>query len=164
MTEVIEDYAYAKYNNANRPVIIKGVSDNFIDQKRIPEESIVEGELRLKKNGMPRALVGYGVRNTLSISLEEDFHLLQLYYAKNVKSGVLDPSKLYAQKGILPGGVFAIIQNFDENYVIVPLEFAKDLLSYENKRTSLEVKTNRPSDRGQSNNKFKVYSVKTLTC
>lgn len=146
VTEVIEDYAYAKYNNATQVVKIKGVSDNFIKQNRIPPESLVEGELRLKKGGIPRALIGYGVRNTLSISLEEDFHLLQLYYVKNVKSGVLDPSKLYTQKGILPIGVFAIIQNFDENYVIVPLEFAKDLLNYENKRTSLEVKTNNVAD------------------
>ena len=84
--------------------------------------------------------------NTLSISLEEDFHLLQLYYPKNVRSGVLDPSEMYSQKGIMPGGVFAIIQNFDENYVIVPLEFAQDLLNYENKRTSLEVKTVRADD------------------
>ena len=149
VTEVIEDYAYARYNNASRPVTIKGVSDNFVDQKRIPKESLVEGELQLKKNGVPRALIGYGVRNTLSISLEEDFHLLQLYYPKNVKSGVLDPSKMYSQKGILPGGVFAIIQNFDENYVIVPLEFAKDLLDYVNKRTSLEVKTNTAVDVGE---------------
>jgi lipoprotein-releasing system permease protein len=141
VTEVIEDYAVAKYNNATRAVTLKGVSDNFMDENRIPKESIVEGELNLKKNGMPRALIGYGVRNTLSISLEEDFHLLQLYYVKNVKSGVVDPSKLYTQKGILPGGVFAIIQNFDENYVIVPLDFAEELLNYENKRTSLEVKT-----------------------
>ena len=142
VTEVIEDIAYAKYNNASRLISLKGVGDNFIDQKRIPKESMVEGELQLKKNGVPRALIGYGVRNSLSISLEEDFHLLQLYYPKNVKAGILDPSKMYSQKGILPGGVFAIIQNFDENYVIVPLEFAKDLLNYENKRTSLEVKTN----------------------
>ena len=142
VTEVIEDIAYAKYNNASRLISLKGVGDNFVDQKRIPKESMVEGELQLKRNGVPRALIGYGVRNSLSISLEEDFHLLQLYYPKNVKAGVLDPSKMYSQKGILPGGVFAIIQNFDENYVIVPLDFAKDLLNYENKRTSLEVKTN----------------------
>jgi lipoprotein-releasing system permease protein len=141
VTEVIEDFAVAKYNNATRAVTLKGVSDNFMDQNRIPKESIVEGELNLKKNSSPRALIGYGVRNTLSISLEEDFRLLQLYYVKNVKSGVVDPSKLYTQKGILPGGVFAIIQNFDENYVIVPLDFAEELLNYENKRTSLEVKT-----------------------
>ena len=60
--------------------------------------------------------------------MEQDFHPLQLYYLKNVKSGrLLDPSKMYSQKEILPGGVFSIIQNFDENYVIVPLEFAEDL-------------------------------------
>jgi lipoprotein-releasing system permease protein len=157
VTEVIEDYAYAKYNNANQLVIIKGVSDNFIDQQRIPEQSMVEGELMLKKNGMPRALIGYGVRNTLSISLEEDFHLLQLFYVKNVKSGVLDPSKLYAQKGIVPGGVFSIIQNFDENYVIVPLDFAQELLSYENKRTSLELRI--ASDANKDDVEKQIQSV-----
>ena len=142
VTEVIQDYAYARYNNANQLVTIKGVSDNFIEQERIPPESLVEGELELKKNGVPQALVGYGVRNTLSISLEQDFHMLQLYYVKDVRGGVLDPSKLYTQKGIHPGGVFAIIQNVDENYVIVPLDFARELLNYGNKRTSLEVKAN----------------------
>jgi lipoprotein-releasing system permease protein len=146
VTEVIEDFAYARYNNANQLVTIKGVSDNFVDQHRIPPESMVEGELLLKRKGVPRALIGYGVKSTLSISMEEGFHLLQLYYIKNVKSGVLDPSKLYTQKGILPGGVFSIIQSFDENYVVVPLEFAQELMSYENKRTSLEVKTRAGAD------------------
>jgi lipoprotein-releasing system permease protein len=36
--------------------------------------------------------------------------------------------------------VFSIVQNFDENYIIVPLEFAQDLLNYDKKRTSLEIK------------------------
>lgn len=40
----------------------------------------------------------------------------------------------------MPRGVFSIVQNFDENYILVPLEFAKDLLDYGDKRTSLEVK------------------------
>jgi lipoprotein-releasing system permease protein len=139
ITEVIEDDAYARYNNASQAVRIKGVSDNFIEQNRIPKESIVDGEFLLKKKGAPRALIGSGLQNTLSISLEGDFHLLQLYYVKNTKS--LDPSQMYAQKGIMPGGVFAILQNFDEEFVIVPLKFAQELLGYENKRTSLEVKT-----------------------
>lgn len=142
VTEVIEDYAYARYNNANQVVTLKGVSDNFVDQERIPLERMIEGDLALKKSNAPRALIGYGVRNTLSISLEEDFHMLQLYYVKNVQGGVLDPSKLYAQKGIVPGGVFAVMhQQYDESYVVVPLEFARDLLNYENKRTALEIKT-----------------------
>ncbi len=141
VTEVIEDFAIARYNGANQVVTIKGVGDNFINQDRIPKESIVEGELLLKKNGVSRALVGYGVKSTLSIALDQDFYPLQLYYVKNERGSSTDPSKLYNQKNIYPGGVFSIIQNFDEGYVIVPLEFAAELLNYSDKRTSLEIKT-----------------------
>jgi len=83
VTEVIEDFAIARYNGANQVVTIKGVGDNFMNQERIPKESIVEGELLLKKNGVSRALVGYGVKSTLSIALDQDFYPLQLYYVKN---------------------------------------------------------------------------------
>jgi lipoprotein-releasing system permease protein len=141
VTEVIEDFAIAKYNGANQVVTIKGVGDNFIAQDRIPKESVVEGELLLKKNGINRALIGYGVKSTLSIALDQDFYPLQLYYVKNEKGPTVDLSKLYNQKNIFPGGVFSIIQNFDESYVIVPLSFAAELLNYSDKRTSLEIKT-----------------------
>ncbi len=141
--------AYARYNSANQGVMVKGVSDNFIEQKRIPMESIVEGELALKKNGLDRALIGYGVKSTLSIALDQDFYPLQLFYVKNAKGGAIDPSKLYTQKNIFPGGVFSIIQNFDESYIIVPLEFAKELLSYSDRRTSFEIKTGDNSRHGR---------------
>lgn len=53
ITEVIEDIAYARYNNADQVVTVKGVSDNFIDQNRIPKSNIVEGELALKREVCP---------------------------------------------------------------------------------------------------------------
>ena len=86
---MIEDFAIARYNGANQVVTIKGVGDNFMNQDRIPKESIVEGELLLKKNGVNRALVGYGVRSTLSIALDQDFYPLQLYYVKNERGSSL---------------------------------------------------------------------------
>lgn len=141
VTEVIEDYAYIRYRDANQVVTIKGVSDNFIDQQRIPKENIVEGELKLKENGVNYAIIGRGVQYTLSVAVRDAMFPLQVYYIKNVKtSGGVDPSKLYSRQNILPGGVFSIVQNFDENFVIVPLQFAVDLLNYDNRRTSLEVK------------------------
>jgi lipoprotein-releasing system permease protein len=140
ITEVIQDIAYARYNGADQVVTVKGVSDNFIDQNRIPKSSIVEGELALKRGNVPRALVGYGVKSTLSIAMDQDFYPLQLFYVRASRSGSIDPSKLYAQKNIYPGGVFMIVQNFDENYVIVPLDFAQELFSYKDRRTSLEIK------------------------
>ena len=49
VTEVIEDYAYLRYRDANQVVIIKGVSDSFLEQNLIPKENVVEGELKLKE-------------------------------------------------------------------------------------------------------------------
>lgn len=138
VTEVIEDYAYLRYRNANQVVIIKGVSDNFIAQNRIPQENIVDGELKLHEKGVPYAIVGRGIQNTLSIAPNDAMYALQLYYIKNTKS--LDPSQMYVRRNILPGGVFSIMQNFDDNYVILPIDFARDLLDYGDKLTSLEVK------------------------
>jgi len=141
VTEVIEDYAYVRYNDANQIVTIKGVSDNFVEQNRIPRENIIAGEFRLKKGNINYAIVGAGVSHTLSIASVNDIFPLHVYYIKNVKSGVTDPSKMYSRMEITPGGVFSIVQSFDENYVIVPLDFARDLLSYGDRRTALEIKT-----------------------
>lgn len=146
VTEVIEDYAYLRYRDANQVVIIKGVSDNFIDQKRIPLENIVEGELKLKDGPINYAIIGIGIKYTLSIAINDQLYPLQVYYIKNVSSVGLDPSKLYAKQNIAPGGVFSIVQNFDENYIIVPLRFTEELFNYGNKRTSFEIKTREGAD------------------
>jgi lipoprotein-releasing system permease protein len=141
VTEVIEDYAYIRYRDANQIITMKGVSDNFLEQNRIPKENIVEGELKLKQGDINYAILGRSIQFTLSVAVNEPIYPLQVYYIKNVKSVGLDPSKLYNKMNIVPGGVFSIVQNFDENYIIVPLTFARDLLDYGNKRTSLEIKT-----------------------
>lgn len=141
VTEVIEDYAYLRYRDANQVVILKGVSDNFVEQQRIPKENIVEGELKLKDGPINYAIIGRGIQYSLSIATNDPLYPLQVYYIKNVGSVGLDPSKLYARQNIVPGGVFSIVQSFDENYIIVPLRFTKELFNYGNKRTSLEIKT-----------------------
>ncbi len=146
VTEVIEDYAYLRYRDENAVVTIKGVSDSFLDQNRIPAENIVEGELKLTDGPINYAMVGRGIQYSLSIAPNDPLYPLQVFYIRNVGSAGLDPSRLYARQNIVPGGVFSIVQNFDENYVIVPLRFAQSLTEYDNKRTSLEVKTTANAD------------------
>lgn len=139
VTEVIEDYAYARYREANQVITLKGVSDNFLDQHRI-DDNIVDGTLKLKSGETPYAIVGRGVQYSLSIQVGDDFHPLQIYYINDIKPGMVDPSKIYSQRNIIVGSAFSIVQNFDENYIIVPLDFAQDVMKYGNKRTSLEIK------------------------
>lgn len=163
LTEVIEDYVYVRYRqpdampeaegldeeadqhyqdpkgDAEMVVTMKGVSDNFIDQHRL-DNNIISGELKLHHNNWPAAIIGKGVRNTLSISIENDFVPLHIYYVKNLKGNAINPASLYAQQMVIPAGVFTIEKNYDENYIFVPLEVARELMSYGDKRTSLEVK------------------------
>lgn len=146
VTEVIEDYAYLRYRDYNQVVIIKGVSDNFIDQKRIPDENMVEGELKLKDGPINYAIIGRGIQYTLSIAVNDPLYPLQVFYIKNINAVGLDASNLYAKQNIVPGGVFSIVQNFDENYILVPLRFTQELFNYGNKRTSLEIKTDMGAD------------------
>jgi len=162
LTEVIEDYVYVRYRQpdtmpdeeaydeaaehyqmpkgeAEMVVTMKGVSDNFIDQHRL-DGQIIEGEMKLRHNNLPAVIVGKGVRNTLSISVENDFVPLQIFYVKNLKGNSFNPASMYAQQIAFPTGVFTIEKNYDENYIFVPIDVAQELMSYGDRRTSLEIK------------------------
>ncbi len=145
VTEVIEDYAYVRYRDANQVITLKGVTEDFIEQKRIPEANLMEGSLRLKEGDVNYAIVGRGVQYAMSIAVGDNMFPLQIHYIKDVRAS-MDPSQLYSKMNIITGGVFSIVQQFDENYVIVPLEFAKELLNFGDKRTSLEIKVKPGTD------------------
>ncbi len=144
VTEVIEDFVYVRYRDADMVVTMKGVSDNFLDQHRL-DNHLSDGQLVLKEKGIDYAIIGRGVQYALSVSVSESLHPLQVFYIKNLKAS-MNPSELYTRKALEPGGVFSIEKNYDENYIFVPLQFAEDLLNYGNKRTSLEIQTTANAD------------------
>ena len=139
VSEIIEDNALIRYQQAEMVVRIKGVSDNFLEQQRL-DKVIVHGDPNLKKGNINYAIVGIGVSYSLSISPKDEFTSLQVYYPKNIRASSANPSGLYTQKSILPGGIFAIEKQYDEQYVFVPLDFAAELFQYDRRRTSLEIK------------------------
>jgi lipoprotein-releasing system permease protein len=69
-----------------------------------------------------------------------------IWYPKKDKITNPDPLKAFNQEPVMPGGVISIEQQFDNNTLIVPLEFALKLTEYEGKRTSLEVKPKSEND------------------
>lgn len=140
IAEVAEDNALVRYQDAEKVVKIKGVSDEFLEQQRLGP-AIMQGELQLKRGEVPLAILGAGVRNELSVSLENDFYFLRVYYPRNVRPGTLGPSKYYTQQNIKPTAVFSIEKQYDDNYIFVPLDFALRLFDYGNRRSALEIAT-----------------------
>jgi lipoprotein-releasing system permease protein len=140
VTEVIEDYAYVRYREADMVATIKGVSQNFIDQHRM-DEALTQGSLVLVQDSVEHAVIGQGVQYTLSLPLADTFNPLQVFYIKNTSGISALPTDLYYQQNIQVSGVFSIEKNIDENYIVLPLRFAQRLLNYGSKRTSLEIQT-----------------------
>ena len=144
VTQVIEDNAYVRYGDDEMAVKVKGVEKNFIDHHRL-DKNIVQGRLVLEENGVNYAIIARGVQTALSIHRLSNMHTLQFYYPKRGRTSGLNPMNLLNQRVILPAGVYAIEKQYDMNYVFVPLEFAIDLLDYDNRRTSLEIKVDNGS-------------------
>lgn len=140
LTEVIEDNALLDYNGNQMVARIKGVSDNFLDQGRF-SKGYFWGDTTLGNELRPGAILGRGVGFFLTVNLEDVNIPLKVFYPKAPRSAAtIDPTQLYTSGILEPVAFFSIERQFDDEYVIAPLAFTRDLLNYGEKRTSLEIK------------------------
>ncbi len=144
ITEVIEDNALLRYQEEQLIVNAKGVSDNFLQQYDL-SPYLVSGTIALYEGSTPRALLGAGVAYQLSVSLSNLMVPLQMWYPKRDRKLSLNPERAFYRQAILPAGIFALEQSSDYNAIIVPIAFMEELLKYEGRRTSLEVKVTSPT-------------------
>lgn len=148
VAEVIEDNAVLTYKDAQTIVKMRGVSDNFLHQNGL-DSVIIAGKLKLQDKNTDYTVMGVGVQNILSVPLTDNFESIQVWYPNNTKKTIdLNSPNAYLRKPIRPSAVFAIEQQYDNNYIFVPLSFAQDLLQTGNKRTSLEIKTKTSKESG----------------
>jgi lipoprotein-releasing system permease protein len=140
LTEVIEDNALLDYNGNQMIGRIKGVSDNFLEQGRF-SRGYFWGDTTLGTAIRPAAILGRGVGFFLSVNLDNINVPLKVFYPKAPRSAAtIDPNQLYSSAVLEPVAYFSVERQFDDQYVIAPLTFTKDLLNYGDKRTSLEIK------------------------
>ena len=145
VTEVIEDNALLRYQDKQLVVKIKGVSDNFKHQNNI-DSMIVEGNFMLSKGKKEFAVIGRGIQNHLNINIQNRIYPLQLWYPRITRNASLNPETAFNRDMIMPEGVFAIEKQYDDHYIFVPIDFARRLLEYKDKITTIEVKANSKND------------------
>jgi lipoprotein-releasing system permease protein len=140
VTQVVEDNVLFRYGSFQMVGTLKGVEDNFLKQTRL-KESLIDGELKLNQAERQFGIMGQGVAYTLGVSLEDVFTPLQVWYPRNTgaKSLNLLSEDAFNRLDISVGGIFGLEQEYDYQYVIVPLSFAESILETGNKRTALEI-------------------------
>ncbi len=138
--EVIEENALVKYRDIYHPFIMKGVSAEYEKMTGV-DTMIIDGEFKLHMKNTPLAVIGSGVGGFLSVRL--DFmNPIKIYMPRRsgkAKNIINNPSKAFKTSSIYPIGVFSIDQEIDET-ILVPIEFARELLDYNTKVSGIEIK------------------------
>lgn len=139
-TESVEDNALLKHRDKQYIATIKGVDENFLKTSGI-DSMIVDGEFILKYEDKNFAIIGQGVAYYLSLGLNYVSPAITVYVPKrNKQISQLNIDEAFNKKTIVTSGVFSIQQDFDSKYVIVPLDFAREIFNYTNEISSIEIK------------------------
>lgn len=155
--EVLEDRALLRYNQKQTIATVKGVSENFEDISGV-DTMIVAGDFILTVKGEDYTVIGQGIAYFLNVNINIDINYqfpIAVYVPRRTKQVSLNPEQSIHKKYIFPSGIFSIEQNYDSKYIIVPLDFARELFEYSNEVSAIEVKLKNDANLKTIQNKIK---------
>jgi lipoprotein-releasing system permease protein len=133
----LEEIAFFEYEGTQNFGVLKGVDESFARVNGI-DSTLQEGVYQLQAGGRNCAVVGAGMRNKLSINVGNPLGTLTVYMPDQ-QGGALD--KPFKTRLAYPVGVFAIQQDFDNQYILTNLAFVREMLeSPPHTVSSLEIK------------------------
>lgn len=136
-TEVLQEKALLRYGNGQFIGLIKGVSDDFLKVKGL-DSALLEGDFILKEKGVDYAVIGSAVQSYLAISVKNNLRPLEIYSPKKGVHNSINPADEFTVTSIHLAGVIQAQQELD-NLVIVPLDFARNLLNEEKRISYIEL-------------------------
>ena len=137
LSETLEAVAFFEYSESQDFGILKGVDSNYHKVTGI-DSSIFEGAYSLREEDRYYAVLGGGMRNKLSVNIDDPFEPLAVFMAKRGKTGAMEQP--FKKRFAYPSGTFKIQQDFDNQYIIVSLGFAQALLGAQGEVSALEIK------------------------
>lgn len=137
VSATLEELALFDYQNSQTFGVLKGVDKNYTKVTSITD-NMVEGKYILDAEDPPPVILCAGVAQRLAVDIEDKLTYLRVYAPKRLNRGPLETP--FSSRFIDPVGVFAIQQEFDQEYVITTLGFARDIFQYSDEVSALEIK------------------------
>jgi lipoprotein-releasing system permease protein len=138
---VIEDEVLADYLDKQRIVTIKGVDEQYA---KLLNDNIIEGEFRLKSDSLFNfCILGYAVAFDLGVNLNA---IKAVNFYAPARSKTISANNAFKQDYCFPAGSFESIFEYDNKYIIVPLDFAQELLSAYEEISAYEILLSKNAD------------------
>ncbi|WP_316830583.1 ABC transporter permease [Pedobacter aquatilis] len=137
-TEVLQENALLRYNNKQAVGMVKGVSYDYLKNPKL-DSTIREGHFILSNKSGYTSVIGSALQSYLAVNTVDPFTELEIFSPKkNIAVNNLNPADDFVNKSIRVSGVFEVQQEFD-NGIVVPLDFARELLGEEKNVSSIEI-------------------------
>ena len=144
-TEVVEENALLKYNSEQYIVTLKGVSDDYLHNNPL-DTMLFDGDFILKNGNIDLTIMGYLVAYNLGIKINDYSNPVYAYVPRRTKKGLTTLDQSFNSGALVPSAVFSVQQEIDTKYVIVPIDFTRKLLEYENEVTAIEIRLQPETD------------------
>lgn len=139
VSKVIEEITMLKHGDQWITATIKGVDSNFFDVCNL-SSAIIEGDTELIGHGFEQTVIGLGIQNKLQVSSDPRYsNRITAYGLLRSKKLSRNNKKAFKPLAINVGGVFSINPEFDNQYIITSINYAKNLLEYKESITALEI-------------------------
>lgn len=140
-TEVVEENALLRFKEKQMPAMIKGVSEDF-KQMTLIDSIMFDGEFLLFDGAFERSVAGAGIAATLGLGAHFIAPLYIYAPKRTSRINLLRPEQSFNQSATFLSGVFSVQQSeYDNQYVLVSLNLARELFEYENTEvTAVELK------------------------
>jgi lipoprotein-releasing system permease protein len=148
-SRVIEEDAWLQYSDYNVVATVKGVQSDYAELSPI-DSMIFFGSFVLKEDSLNYAVMGLGVYSELRLPRPETEPPVVGINApirgrKLSRFGENTFNKMH----IMASGAFSVNAELDVKYIIVPIDFARELFGMENEISAIEFKLTEGADEAE---------------
>lgn len=144
--EVLQERVLLRYGDGQYIATIKGVSPDFMHDRHADADSLLlAGRFILEQGGENYAVLGAKVHGMLGISLRDESRSIEVFSPRKGVINAFNPAEEFVMRTIRPSGVLSYQQEYDD-LVIVPMAFAREVLSEYEEVSAVEINVTRGAD------------------
>jgi len=138
IAQSLEEVVLFEYEDQQEVGRIKGVSENYAQLNGM-DSAIIEGSFNLRPDRSGGLIAGVGIGSSLALNVLDPFTSVKIYaLTKESKAGTFGSP--FRKMDALPTGIFAIQQEYDNQYIFAPIDRVQYLLQKKQEVSAFEIK------------------------
>ena len=133
----IEEIALFEYRDIQEIGYLKGI-DSYYKSVTSLDTLIIDGEYATKEGRIQYGMFSIGMRNKLSINVDDKLNALTVYMPSQKKTML--GTKDFTSRNFYPAGIFSVKSDSDYQYVLSSYELASELMDKKGQASFIEIK------------------------